>query len=245
MRYEELLPAQLADAVENRYPAVLPVSQLEPQGELLPLGADKLILEAVLDEAAKAVPFVSFPTLHVTACADFRFWPGLVRFRAETTLRVVEELIENLFGLGFQSLLLVTYYGGHNHNLLDLAASGVRLRPEQSIALLRLPTLIEEEARPLREAGIDLQYPLLAHLCPDLVREETLAAAERLPSERDAFLASRRRRVEYRGSLDLGKVMPQGPYSGFPGARAKDGDRLFRWLVKGFAAFVREAGSPR
>lgn len=240
MRYEELLPAQLSDCVTEGRPTVIPVSQLEPQGDLLPLGADKLIIEAVLQEAAKRVNFVYLPTFHIAACTDFRYWPGLIHFEPETVVATLRELAENLLRVGFKKLIFVMYYGGHNFNLLDVVMGGMDLRSDQSIALVRLPALAQEAMRDVAEKGISAQYPLLMHVRPDLVNEETLQCTEQLPTEREAFLKTRRTCIQYDGSLDLAKIMPQGPASGFKGATAEMGGKLFQSLVERFVVFIQE-----
>lgn len=239
MRYEELLPAQLSECVAEGRPVVVPVSQLEPQGDLLPLGADKLIIERVLEEASKEVKFVVLPTFHVAACTDFRYWPGLIHFTPETTISVLRELAQTLVDVGFSKLLFVMYYGGHNFNLLDVVMGNMELAPAQSIKLLRLPNLVLPEVRQLVERGIGAQYALLAYLRPDLVDEATLATTEELPSGREEFLNARRACIEYNGALDLAEIMPQGPVSGFHGATANDGAQLFERFVEAFVAFLQ------
>ena len=239
MRYEALLPVQLSDCVAEGRPVVIPVSQLEPQGDLLPLGADKLIIERVLEEAAQRTRFVFLPTFHVAACTDFRYWPGLIHFTPETTVAALRELAQGLLELGFNELVFVMYYSGHNFNLLDVVMGGMTLTPEQRIKLLRLPNLVLSEMRQLFERGVGAQYALLAHLRPDLVDEATLAATEELPTGREAFLSARRTCIEYNGALDLAEIMPQGPVGGFRGATAKDGAELFERFVEAFVAFLQ------
>jgi creatinine amidohydrolase/Fe(II)-dependent formamide hydrolase-like protein len=240
MRYEELLPAQLSDCVAEGRPVVIPVSQLEPQGDLLPLGADKLIIEAVLREAAKMVNFVYLPTFHIAACTDFRYWPGLIHFKPETTIAALLELAQSLLRIGFKKLIFVMYYGGHNFNLLDVVMGGMNLRSDQLITLVRLPALAQEAMRGVAEKGISAQYPLLMHVRPDLVDKETLQRTEQLPTEREAFLKTRRTSIQYDGSLDLARLMPQGPASGFKGAKAEMGGELFQSLVERFVVFIQQ-----
>jgi creatinine amidohydrolase len=159
MRYAELRPDQLADALTAKPLAIWPVGALEWHGPHLPLGLDGLVAEAFAErlQASIDVP-------------------------PDVFLATVRRAASGLSRAGASVLALVTghYAQGHSIELFRLAGScpEIRLLAASPLEPLEDDSLLDHAAR--------WETAQLLAVHPDLVRLDLLPA--KLDSKKDAVL---------------------------------------------------------
>ena len=179
MRLAQQTTASLGDAAEV---AVLPVGSVEQHGPALPLGTDFMAAEAVADAVANRDDALVLPTLPVGVSEHHRQFDGTLWIHPGTFEDYVADTLASVASHGIRKAVVVNGHGG-NTDAITRAAR--RLRQEE-IAFAapwawwsNLDGLDEEL---FGEAGIghadELETSMVAHVAPDLVREERLEDAE-------------------------------------------------------------------
>jgi creatinine amidohydrolase len=116
---EKLTWAEVAERMEAGVDAVLlPVGTTEQHGRHMPLDTDCVIARALSDRAAQAaeadgLDVLIAPTLNVTLSWYHMQFPGSLRLRTDTFLRVFEEVCESLHHHGLDNVVAVNGHGGN------------------------------------------------------------------------------------------------------------------------------------
>ncbi|MBU6333885.1 MAG: creatininase family protein [Chloroflexi bacterium] len=130
VRFDELDRAtcrrQLADGV-----VLLPVAATEQHGPHLPVGTDRMLVEAVAQaaaaRAAATVPVVLAPTLPFGSSPHHLPFGGTLSLATAGYLQVIGDLLESLVQSGARRVLILNGHGG-NTELLQVAVRDAALR---------------------------------------------------------------------------------------------------------------------
>jgi len=121
VRWEFLTPTDFKALAQKEKICVLPIGSLERHGEHLPFGTDALIAHAVAVRAAEREPCVVFPPywfgqIHEAAC-----FTGTINFNNKLLLDMLETVVDQIAGNGFEKILILNGHGG-NPNFLEYFA---------------------------------------------------------------------------------------------------------------------------
>ncbi|AGX86499.1 creatininase family protein [Candidatus Symbiobacter mobilis] len=111
--------------------AVLPIAAVEQHGPHLPLQVDARIVEGIIAQAVPLLPaslrVLFLPVQAIGLSTEHACFPGTLRLRAETVLRLWTELGESVAACGIRKLL---FFNGHGGNVgpMDVVARDLRLR---------------------------------------------------------------------------------------------------------------------
>ncbi len=117
MRYELMRPAQLRTAMEEGWPAVLPLGVLEYHGEHLPLGVDGLIVAECLARLEAEMDLVILPPFWYGAASHAVEGPegkGSLHVDAEALVPVARHLLAALLRVGFRNIHLLIHHQTEN-----------------------------------------------------------------------------------------------------------------------------------
>src|SRR6185369_17163227 len=107
MRYELLLPYQIRNAIEKRWPVVLPLGVLEYHGEHLAVGMDTLAVVKMLYLLEAEMDLVVLPPFYYGAASHAVAPPegmGSLHVNAEALYPVAREMFRGLLRIGFRNL---------------------------------------------------------------------------------------------------------------------------------------------
>ena len=117
MRWEDLREEEFESAIEkSKGLCVLPLGCLEKHGQHLPVGTDKYIAEAVIEEATKLEAVVVFPTGcwlgDVSAQPETNSdgkpkWRGSINLSTDLQLTLLEEIFDEIRRNGFTKVVLI------------------------------------------------------------------------------------------------------------------------------------------
>jgi creatinine amidohydrolase len=177
MRYQELLPHELADILRARPVAYLPLGTLEYHGPHLAIGNDALKAEAILERACARTGGVLVPTLYWGIGGGHKEYPTSVLIRDQLLADLLDDILDGLYRVGFRVYVLLTgHYPGEQVDAVKQAADRLRLRHPEAKAW----ALPEYEAYP-RERRADhaakWETSILMALHPELVDMAQLAGA--------------------------------------------------------------------
>ncbi|MBV8955149.1 MAG: creatininase family protein, partial [Solirubrobacterales bacterium] len=116
---EKLTWAELAERMQAGVDAVLlPIGTTEQHGRHMPLDTDCVIARALCEQAAEAAAGADLevliaPTLNVTLSWYHMQFPGSLRLKTDTFLRVFEEVCESLHHHGLDNVIAVNGHGGN------------------------------------------------------------------------------------------------------------------------------------
>lgn len=109
--------------------AIMPLAAVETHGPHLPLGADGLITEGILDHAEEidAGPgaFVRLPLLWLGASAEHADRPGTLSCEPEQLIAQILAVAEGLACCGIQRVIL---FNGHGGNVAAASIAALKLR---------------------------------------------------------------------------------------------------------------------
>ena len=110
MKYLEMKPSQLRDAIQSGTPAVLPLGVVEYHGEHLPLGVDAFVaMEAVARVEAKHPDLIVLPAFYYGAASYAVASPenhGTIHVDAMHLLPVAEDIFQSLLRIGLRNVHL-------------------------------------------------------------------------------------------------------------------------------------------
>jgi len=122
LRWEQLTKRQFDALDRSQCVVVVTVSPLEVHGPHLPLGADVLEGEGLMDHTIRALPerhrrrtFLKLPFIY--AASDALPHAGSLFFRPSTTIAVLEDLGRSLASQGFRDVLVSNFHGSPRHFL--------------------------------------------------------------------------------------------------------------------------------
>ena len=112
MRISEMNWMQVEDYLRTDDRCVVPLGSTEQHAQLS-LSVDSILSERVALDAAAPLSVPVFPVLAYGVTPYFADFPGTITLRAETYLRVVQDVLDSLFRTGFRRILLCNGHGGN------------------------------------------------------------------------------------------------------------------------------------
>ncbi len=112
MRISEMNWMQVEDYLRTDDRCVVPLGSTEQHAQLS-LSVDSILSERMALDAAAPLSVPVFPVLAYGVTPYFANFPGTITLRAETYLRVVQDVLDSLFRTGFRRILLCNGHGGN------------------------------------------------------------------------------------------------------------------------------------
>ena len=116
--------------------AILPLGSTE-QHAGLSLSVDSILSEKVAVDAAEPLGVPVFPVVAYGITPYFRAFPGTITLSAETLLKLLGEIADSVYRMGFRKLALVNAHGG-DLSLASKLGTG-------TTATIRLPLIDHRE----------------------------------------------------------------------------------------------------
>lgn len=117
MRYELMLPYQIRNAIERRWPVVLPLGVLEYHGEHMAVGMDTLAVVKLLEILEGEMDLVILPAFYYGA-ASYAVEPpegkGSLHVGAEKLFPFAQELFGGLLRIGFRNIHFFIHHQTEN-----------------------------------------------------------------------------------------------------------------------------------
>lgn len=108
MKYLEMRPEQVREAIKNNVPVILPLGVIEYHGEHLPLGVDSFVAIETINRVEKRHPeIVVLPPFYYGAASLAVAKPegnGSIQVDAEKLIPVAEEIFSSLLRVGFRNI---------------------------------------------------------------------------------------------------------------------------------------------
>ncbi len=146
VRWESLTKRAFDGIDRGRAVVAVTCSPLEVHGPHLPLGADALEGEGLVERALRFVPerhhdrvFLKLPIIY--AASDTVPQPGSLFFRPATTVRVLEDLGHTLARQGFHHVLVSNFHGGPRH-FLAIEKASQKVNRRHGIGMVSLFSLL-------------------------------------------------------------------------------------------------------
>ena len=117
MRYELMRPSQIRQAIEEKWPAVLPLGVLEYHGEHLPVGMDTLAVVKALELLEKEMPLVILPPFYYGAASYAVESPegnGTIHVDSDELLPFAKGLFRSLLRVGFRNVHFFIHHQSEN-----------------------------------------------------------------------------------------------------------------------------------
>ena len=115
IKWMEMTPVELDEAVARRPIAYLPIGSLEWHGPHLPLGTDSYRAEAICLGAAEKSGGVVLPTMYITA-PGFSAYRGSIFFSGRLVEQIMDEIEREIEKVGFRVLIKLLGHGGQAQN---------------------------------------------------------------------------------------------------------------------------------
>ncbi|RLG46903.1 MAG: hypothetical protein DRO06_03660 [Thermoproteota archaeon] len=183
LRWEELTGEDLG-TLSRDTPVILPVGSVEYHGPHLPLGVDAMVVYEVALRAAEMEPAVVLPPLFYGYAPSARAWLGTISLSAETFVRVLEEVCDEVHRNGFKKIIILNGHGGNRRPirlfLREVLAKG---KPYAVYAMVDpwapISQVIERvaETKPVGHA-CEVETSMALYLFPKLCRMDRAAPAE-------------------------------------------------------------------
>lgn len=170
-RLKELHPPAVAERLAARPAMLVPVGTTEPHGQVLPLGCDTLIVEAVADGLSARHGVLRAPTVEYGVGSTRRPGRGGASLRRKTLHRVMNELVHAWEDAGVSEFVVLTAEGNEAHleALSSIVVAEARLVAVDIFAMDFGDLLEVPEPSP---HGSELDTSLLLHLVPGLIRAD-------------------------------------------------------------------------
>jgi len=92
--------------------AILPLGSFEQHGSHLPLGTDIYLVEAIAGIVAERLNAFLLPAQPISTCYEHHGKRGSVHFEAGIFYEIIVKLVERLYGLGFNKVVILPGHGG-------------------------------------------------------------------------------------------------------------------------------------
>ena len=216
---------------------ILPVGAFEQHGPHLPLATDALVAEDLARAVAEELNAALLPAQPFGTSLEQTGFKGTFTLRPETLMRIVRDLADEAEAQGFRIMVVVNGHGG-NHCLLPAIRDINRSNRTLKILLLYIADYRYDVGAADRapgemdiHAGENETSYMLARF-PDLVGEPR---PDRMPEEGDLPL-----RQSDLTTFGMGVLNPEGVIGRASRATVEKGETIFRNVVSGMVAHVRD-----
>jgi len=108
MKYLDMLPYQVRQAIDNRYPVAFPLGVIEYHAEHLPFGVDSYVAMEILERVEKRRPELVILPQYYYGCASFAVAPpernGTVQVDCTHIIPMAEDIFRSLLRVGFRNI---------------------------------------------------------------------------------------------------------------------------------------------
>lgn len=113
MRIADMNWMQVEEYLKGDDRAVLPLGSTE-QHAYLSLSVDSILAARVAEDAAEPLSVPVFPVVSYGLTPYFQSYPGTVTLRIETYVRLVRDILDSFYQMGFRRILIVNGHGGNS-----------------------------------------------------------------------------------------------------------------------------------
>lgn len=136
--WSSLSAEALADRINDRTVALMPLAAVEQHGPHLPLGTDALIADGLVQAALETLPawldVLRLPTLAIGQSLEHAAYPGTLTLTPSTFQAVLRELGAAVARAGCRRLVLFSSHGG---NLAAADTAALQLRAEHALLVVK------------------------------------------------------------------------------------------------------------
>jgi creatinine amidohydrolase len=243
-RLADLTWIDAADLIGDGLPVLLPIgAAAKAHGPHLPLGSDRLVVEAIAERLLAALPVLVAPTIGQGFCPAFMDYPGSQHLTAPTFQAMVEEIIEGYLRHGAERIVLLNN-GISTEPPLRLAAQTILQRHGVAVAIADLPRLgqacADQWSTPDSGHANERETSLLLAIAPGMVRMDRLAETVAAEDSEDVVLTSLRRPMRLTPEERPGGIVNRSGATGdATAATAEKGERLIAAIVDEIAKDLR------
>lgn len=177
VHYENMLPHEFQQAIDNAPVAYFPVGTLEYHGPHLAIGNDAIKAQAILEHVCKLTGGVLVPVLYWGIGGGHKEYPTSIIIRDEILGGLLDEILEGLYRNGFRVFVILT---GHYPGEQTATVKGAAERFRSAHPEIQVWALAEYEAYPQEFRGdhaAKWETSILQYLRPELVDLDRLAGA--------------------------------------------------------------------
>jgi creatinine amidohydrolase len=254
VQWELLTRPELDRLDRERTVVILPLGAVEQHGEHLGLGTDSLLSAAVARRAAEIagaqLPIVLLPPPWYGYSPHHMSFAGTITLRAETFLKLVEDIVDSVLRHGFRRVFLLNGHGG-NVSIMDVMLSELGRRWHGCARIggatyFSLARARQGEFRDSQAGGMghacEFETSLMQYLYPEAARAEggVTCYPETGSAYRstDLFGASQARTY-----TDFHDLSPSGTFGDPRLASAEKGQRIFDICVQELLNLLRDFAS--
>ncbi|MFC3676337.1 creatininase family protein [Ferrovibrio xuzhouensis] len=239
-RLADLTWMEAADLLGDDLPVLLPVgAAAKAHGPHLPLGTDRMVVEAVAERLLAMLPVLVAPTVGIGFYPAFVDYPGSQHVEADTFQALMIDLVEGYLRHGAERIVVLNN-GVSTEAPLRLAAHTILQRHGVRIVIADLPRLGTAcDGLWTAQAGghaDERETSLLLAIAPGLVRLDRLADTVQPEAEDDVTLAHLRRPVRLTPEERPGGSLNRSGATGdATAATAEKGEKLLAAIVADIA----------
>jgi len=156
--------------------AVIPIGSIEIHGPHLPLGIDTMVIERVAVEAVRNLDAVVLPPLPYAYVPENRHFKGTISLSADTFLRLLEEVCDEVYRNGVEKIVVLNGHGGNIRPLRLFIREVLSKKKKYCVYLIPEPwgliTDVIEEVKETDEIGhaCEIETSIALYLFPGLCR---------------------------------------------------------------------------
>ncbi|HEX6957711.1 MAG TPA: creatininase family protein [Ferrovibrio sp.] len=244
LRLADLTWIEAADLIGDGLPILLPIgAAAKAHGPHLPLGTDRLVVEAVAERLIATIPVLAAPTVGQGFYPAFMDYPGSQHIEAATFQAMIVELTEGYLRHGAERIVFLNN-GVSTEPPLRLAAHEILQRHGTCVVIADLPRLGAscDDQWTTKDAGHadERETSLLLAIAPGLVRLDRLAETAMAQIDEQPALAQLRRPLRLTPEERPGAVLNRSGATGdATAASAEKGERLLAAMVEEIVADLR------
>jgi len=235
-RLADLTWLEAADLLGDDLPVLLPVgAAAKAHGPHLPLGTDRLVVEAVAERLLAVMPVLVAPTVGIGFYPAFVDYPGSQHIEAGTFQALMIELIEGYLRHGAERIVILNN-GVSTEPPLRLAAHAVLQRHGVRVVIADLPRLGAtcDDLWTAKAGGHadERETSLLLAIAPALVRLDRLADTRLIDADDEVTLTHLHRPVRLTPEERPGSRLNRSGATGdATAATAEKGEKLLAAMV--------------
>jgi len=186
MKWEEITYYDIRNLDKNKTVVLLPVGSIEVHGPHLPLGTDALSIHRVCISVAEKTKSLVLPPLFYAYVPENRNFLGTITLSAETFLKTLEEICDEVYRNGFKKILIVNGHGGNIRPLrLFLREMMAKRKKYELYIYLHTWAVIEDTIREVSETSVhehacEIETSYMLYLFPRLCKMDRVSGEAKL-----------------------------------------------------------------